>query len=268
MKLKKLFALSLGMGLGVSLLSCGNNNNTTKPNVDSTTTTVNTTTAQTTTDTSTSTSTNTSISTSTSTQTSTTDEQLYVIEKGDSNIVIYNYYFGGGEDEMPTVSQIESDFAERFETNGTVTHGAIEVCRDAFTTVEYKFTKNGQTEIRYFSYLITGNLDYISLHPCLNISIDKGLVYETSVIDSNVFVCNVLAYNPSLKSITIESLKKFEAICGGVHVASDDFLDINWTISEEFTTESFLFGNYNDEEIPEWGRYMFTYEMLYKQTNK
>ena len=264
MKLKKLFALTLSLGLGVSLISCGKDKENEKTTTSAETSTI----LETSTDTSTSTSTNTSTSTSTSTQTSTTDEQLYVIEKGDSSIVIYNYDSFSSESEMPTESQIEADFAERFETNGTVTHGSIEVCSDTFTTVEYKFTKNDQTETRYFSYLITRNLDSISIHPCLDIFIDKGLVYETYVTDSNEFVCYALAYNPSKKSITIESLKNFKAICGGVQVASDDFLNINWTISEEFTIESFLFGNYNNEELPDWGRYMFNLEIWYKETNK
>ena len=303
MKLKKLFALSLGIGLGVSLLSCGNNNNTTKSNVDSTTTTVNTTTAQTTTvantttvnttttnvntttiaDTTTTTVNTTTIADTTTTtvnttttpvntttvantttaQTTTTNEQLYVKDKGIDEIKLYEY------SSSLTTDQIENDLSKKFETNGTVTHGEIIYLEDTLITVEYRFTKNGQTETKYLSYFISIWDDFsdidVDIYPMVDSNIETGLNYYVEIDKSNNLCFYTFIFNPNKKNITIYSISSFRVRYGGKEVANGSFSNVNLTIDKDlYILHTFRFSDWSSDGIPSDGTWEFLTGMTYK----
>ena len=241
MKLKKLFALGLGMGLGVSLLSCGNNNNTTKPNVDSTTTTVNTTTAQTTTVANTTTiADTTTTTTSNTTSQTTTNEELYVIDKGISDVSIFTY------SASLTQAQIEAELSKKFQTNGTVTHGEITVATNLLFFVEYHFTKDGKEETKELQYIIISENNLSSFNFYVTIySNSNGFNYGFGINDNNQLSLELFIYNPTNINITINNLN-LSFIVNGKEVTNGSF-NFNQTINKN--SHFFHYFNFSDYDL-------------------
>ena len=244
MKLKKLFALGLGMGLGVSLLSCGNNNNTTKPNVGSTTTTIaNTTTVANTTtiaDTTTTVNTTTVTNTTTTTSQTTTNEELYVIDKGISDVSIFNY------SSSLTQAQIETELSKKFQTNGTVTHGEITVATNLLFFVEYHFTKDGKEETKELQYIIISENNLSSFNFYVTIySNSNGFNYGFGINDNNQLSLELFIYNPTNINITINNLN-LSFIVNGKEVTNGSF-NFNQTINKN--SHFFHYFNFSDYDL-------------------